>query len=127
MAPPPPILPEVLEATGRIRKGRGPLGTQVALSIQPNRPVELARTNLRKGRIRGSVVARGTRLPGSLGHGAVSIPLPIAWLAVVLGPRSRVVPHDRALVGDIPPEPGLGRLDHLRTGLRSEEHTSELQ
>src|SRR5207249_1129100 len=78
MAPPPPILPEVLEATGRIRKGRGALGTQVAVSIQSDRPVDLARTNLRKGRILGSVVARGTRLPGSLGHRAVPIPLPVA-------------------------------------------------
>src|SRR5207245_11537878 len=110
------ILPEVLEATGRIREGRGALGTQVAVSIQSDRPVDLARTNLRKGRIDGSVVARGTRLPGSLGHRAVPIPLPITRLPVVPDPRSRVVPDGRALVGDVPPEPGLGRLDHLRAG-----------
>src|SRR5437867_12574447 len=111
MAPPPPILPEVLEATGRIRKGRGALGTQVAVSIQSDRPVDLARTNLRKGRILGSVVARGTRLPGSLVHRAVPIRLPGAGLPLVPAPRGRGVRDGRGLAGDIPRVRGLRCVD----------------
>src|SRR3989449_568666 len=117
MAPPPPILPEVLEATGRLRKGRGPLGTQVAVPIQSDRAVELARTHLWKRRLRRSVVPRWTGLPGSLGHRTVPIALRVPRFAVVLGPRAGMVFDDRPPVGDVRLEHRLGRLDHLRAGV----------
>src|SRR5207245_905154 len=51
LASPPQVDPEVLEAAGRLREGRGPVGTQVAGSIQFGRATELARTPLRQGRL----------------------------------------------------------------------------
>src|SRR5437870_6649879 len=73
LASPPQIDPEVLEAASRVRKSRGPVGTQVAGSLQFDRATELARTPLREGPLARFLGDARSRVPGRLGHGAVPI------------------------------------------------------
>src|SRR2546423_8948180 len=83
--------------------------------VQPVRAVELGRTPLRKRAVPRLLVRERTRLPGRLGHGAVPIPLRVPRFPMVRGPGAGVVPADRAPLGDVPPEPRLGRRPPPRT------------
>src|SRR5207302_1627192 len=115
LAPPPPLHPPVLEAAGRIRQSGSPVGAQMAREVQPVRAVELGRTPLRKRAVPRLLVREGTCLPGRLGHGAVPIPLRVPRFPMVRGSGAGVVPAHRAPLGDVPPEPRLGRRPPPRT------------
>src|SRR5947208_4190399 len=110
LAPSSSLPSNVLEATGRIRKGGSVAGEKVAFAVRLPRPVELAGPHLWPGRGARSLFARRTRVPRCLGHGAVPIVVPIVRFPLVLGADARVVCARRPLVRNVPAGRGMASL-----------------